>query len=473
MSNINTHNIILATDSYKMNHWMQYPKNTEGVYSYLESRGGAVFPYTTFFGLQFILREYLEGVRVTEATINEARELSEAHFGSPDYFNAEGWYHIIEHHDGKLPIRIKAVPEGMSVPTGNVLMTVENTDPECFWLTNAIESLLTHVWYPSTVATLSRTTKEGIAAYLDETGCSHDGLPFMLHDFGYRGVSSHESAGIGGLAHLVNFLGTDTLPAMQFARKYYDAPLDGLAYSVAATEHSIMTSLGPDGELKILDELLNDYPAGILSVVSDSYDIYNFVKEVGLRKDKILARDGVFVVRPDSITNKHQTPEELTLWIVEDLFQVFGGTVNEAGFKTLDPKVRVLWGDGINQYGIFAILGYLRDAGYAAENMVFGMGGGLLQKMNRDTQRFAFKSSAQKRDGMWHDVFKRPLDLSKMSKKGKLSLIEYEGKLITLENGCSDPRDILETVFENGEIVKTYTLDEVRANAALPVAVTA
>jgi len=469
---IDTNNVILSTDSYKLNHWMQYPKNTDGVYSYFESRNGAVFPYTTFFGLQAILIEHLAGVRVTRDIIEEARMLSLAHFGNTDYFNAEGWYHILEHHDGKLPVRIKAVPEGMSVPTGNVLMTVENTDPECYWLTNAIESLLTHVWYPSTVATLSRTTKEGIAAYLEETGCSLDGLPFMLHDFGYRGTTSHASAGIGGMAHLINFLGTDTLPAMQYAQKYYGADLEGLAYSVAATEHSIMTSLGPDGELKILDELLTDYPNGILSVVSDSYDIYGFVKEVCNRKDRIMARDGVFVVRPDSITPQHKTPEELTLWIVDTLYETFGGTINEKGFKTLDPKVRVLWGDGINQYGIFAILGYLRDAGFAADNMVFGMGGGLLQKMNRDTQRFAFKSSAQSRDGQWFDVFKRPIDLSKMSKKGKLSLIEYEGKLVTLENGCSHKDDILETVFENGEMVKTYTFDEVRANAALKVPTT-
>ena len=465
---VDTHNIILSSDSYKINHWMQYPKNTEGVYSYFESRNGAAFPYTTFFGLQAIMMEYLEGIRVTQSVINEAATLSAAHFGNDQYFNLSGWQHILRDHGGRLPIRIKAVPEGMSVATNNVLMTVESTCDKCFWLTNHLESLLTHVWYPSTVATLSRTTKEMIAQFLDETGCSHDGLGFQLHDFGYRGVTSHESAGIGGLAHLVNFMGTDTLPSMLYAQKYYDASLDGLAYSVAATEHSVMTALGPDGELSILDELLKDYPTGILSVVSDSYNIYNFVDEVCKRKDIIMERDGVFVVRPDSITKPHPNPEELTAWIVDTLYDTFGGTVNEAGFKTLDPHVRVLWGDGIDQEGIFKILEYLRSHGFAAESMVFGMGGGLLQKVNRDTQRFAFKCSAQKRDGMWHDVFKKPLDLSKMSKHGKLSLIEYEGKLTTV-TGSDHHNDILETVFENGVITKKYTFDEVRANAELKV----
>jgi nicotinamide phosphoribosyltransferase len=465
---IDTKNIILATDSYKLNHWNQYTKDTDGVYSYFESRVGSEYPYGVLFGLQYILKEFLEGVRVTQENIDAAAELSLAHFGSDSYFNKAGWKHILEAHGGKLPVRIKAVPEGMPIPTNNVLMTVENTDPEVPWLTNAIESLLTHVWYSSNVATLSRITKEMISGFLAETADSQDGLMFMLHDFGYRGATSHESAGIGGLGHLLNFLGTDTLPAMLYAMKYYDAPLEGLAYSVAATEHSIMTSLGPDGEFEIVDQLLEDYPTGILSVVADSYDIYNFVSEIGARRDKIVARDGVFVVRPDSITNQHKTPEALTTCIMRMLESHFGATTNSKGFRVLDPHVRVLWGDGIDRAGIEKILAELKANGYSAENMVFGMGGGLLQKHNRDTQRFAFKCSAQHRGGTWHDVWKKPLDLSKASKHGRLALIEYEGKLLTTCYPPAGAKDYLEVVFENGELKNPTTFAEARERAQLP-----
>jgi nicotinamide phosphoribosyltransferase len=471
---INIDNLMLSTDSYKLNHWQQYPKNTQAVYSYFESREGSEFPYTVFYGLQYILKRYLEGVVVTQEDLEEAAELAEAHFGNASYFNRAGWQHIIDEHGGKLPLRILAVPEGTVVPTGNVLMTVESTDEKCFWLTNLVESKLTHVWYSSNVATLSRVTKEDLAAALDIAADSRAGLEFMLHDFGYRGATSHESAAIGGSGHLLNFLGTDTLPAMQIARKFYDAPLEGLAYSVAATEHSIMTALGPDGEIGILDELLNDYPTGILSVVSDSYNIYEFVDEVVKRAERIKARDGVFVVRPDSVDKHgpHPSPALLTVELVKRLWDGFGGTTNGKGFKVLDPHVRVLWGDGIDRAGIRAILQVLMLEGFSPENMVFGMGGGLLQKHNRDTQRFAFKSSAQRRDNVWHDVFKKPVDLSKASKRGRLALIEYEGHLQTL----SDPYhegNLLELVFENGEVKNNFTFAEARANAELKVPVTA
>jgi nicotinamide phosphoribosyltransferase len=266
--NVNT-NLILATDSYKLTHWNMYPRGTTGIYSYFESRNGAQFNETVFFGLQSIIKRYLEGVVITSEALNEANELARHHFGR-DMLNMDGWMTILLRHGGKLPLRIKAVPEGTPVPTGNVMMTVENTDPDLPWLTNAMESLLTHVWYPSTVASLSRSVKQMMASFLEETSENPDAINFMLHDFGYRGVSSHESAEMGGMGHLINFLGTDTLPAMQAAVRDYGAPLETLAFSVPATEHSIMTSLGPDGEEEIVGELLEDFPSGILSVVADS-----------------------------------------------------------------------------------------------------------------------------------------------------------------------------------------------------------
>lgn len=463
-------NIITQTDSYKIAHWNMYPEGTEYVYSYFESRKGAKFDNTPFFGLQYILKKYFTGVVVTQAKIEQAAALCKAHFGNEAYFNRKGWEYILKTHGGKLPLRIKAVPEGTPVTVNNVLMTVENTDPQVPWLTNYVESILTHVWYPATVAALSRNTKEMFAAFLDRTSDNPAAINFMLHDFGYRGVSSDEGAGIGGAAHIINFLGTDTVPAMEFAVDYYNADINGLAYSVAATEHSIMTARGPNGEDAILDDLLNKYPTGILATVADSYDIYNYVENLicGKYKDRILARDGVLVVRPDSITPIHTTPESETLWIVQTIANKMGYTINKKGFMVINPKIRVLWGDGIDKDGIEKILTVLENAGFSAENMVFGMGGGLLQKVNRDTQRFAFKSSAQCRNGTWHDIYKMPKDLSKASKRGRLALVNTGGNWETkLEKDVAPERNALVTVFENGDLLKEYNFSEVRVNSNL------
>lgn len=463
-------NIVLATDSYKLTHWADYPEDTEVVYSYFESRKGATWDHTVFFGLQYILNTYLKGVVVTWHDVLRAVDLAEAHFGNPDVFNRAGWEHIIDVHGGKLPLRIKAVPEGTVVPVSNVLMTVENTCSRCFWLTNAMESLLTHVWYPSTVATLSHSTKQMMVEYLDRTGDNPDAINFMLHDFGYRGASGHETAAIGGAAHLVNFMGTDTLPAMLLLMEHYKGNLDSLAFSVVATEHSVMTSCGAAGEYEVLDRLLNNHRTGILSVVADSYNIYRFTENIVRRRDQILARDGRFVLRPDSVTPDHPTPEALTVWIVRSLWNGFGGTTNSKGFQVLDDHIRVLWGDGIDPEGIKRILHALEGARFSAENMVFGMGGGLLQKVNRDTQRFAFKCSAQRRNGEWIDVSKSPLDESKASKAGRLKLVRTEDpddnqvfRTIRIDGPGYDE---LVTVFENGEVLVNYTLDDIRARAA-------
>lgn len=467
-------NFILATDSYKLNHWNQYPKDTEAVYSYFEARPGARFPYTIFFGLQYILLKYMSHKVVDAQSIRQAKELAEAHFGRSGMFNEAGWSHILNEHKGRLPLHIKAVHEGTAVPNGNVLMTVQNTCPRCFWLTNAVESLLTHVWYPSTVATLSSYTLHSvIEPWLKETALSLDALPFMLHDFGYRGASSHESAAIGGCAHLINSVGTDTVPGMLCATEYYFAEKENLAFSVPATEHSVMTALGREGEGKVLDQLLDEYPTGILSVVADSYNIYDFVRSLGTTyKERILARDGKFVVRPDSTTPTHPTPEALTSWIAGQLWHDFGGKANAKGYRVLDPKIGILWGDGIDPSGIDRILKELAFNSFSAENMVFGMGGGLLQRINRDTQRFAFKASAIKRGGEWHDVYKEPLESDKRSKRGRLMLLRagIEGDTWATEPLQEDcPSDLLQTVFLDGEVIWAQEFDAVRDVAKLTV----
>lgn len=469
---MNPNNLVLATDSYKLNHWNQYPKGTEAVYSYFESRPGAQYDETVFFGLQSILKTYLSKP-ITSSDVEQAYALAKAHFGSEALFNMDGWLHILHDHKGWLPLRIKAVPEGTVVPVSNVLMTVENTCPKCYWLTNAMESILTHVWYPSTVATVSRGVKKMLASYLDRTADSRDGLPFMLHDFGYRGASSHETAALGGAGHLVNFKGTDTLPAMILALNDYDADLASLAFSVPATEHSVMTATGRAGEMDVVHNLLNEYPTGILSVVADSYDYYGFVEAACTTfKDRIEARDGVFVIRPDSVTLQHPCPSDLVAWTLNRLWDGYGGTLTSKSFKVLNPKVRVLWGDGIDPHGIEKICARAVAEGFSVENLVFGMGGGLLQKVNRDTQRFAFKSSAQKRRDGWHDVYKEPLDSSKASKRGRLALVvsPTDGVLRTLNEGMlrDDTPDVLQVVYENGKILTDQTFEDIRQRAELP-----
>lgn len=458
-------NIVLATDSYKLNHWHQYPTGTEAVYSYFESRAGAIYPETTFFGLQSILKNYFVGQVVTKHDIDMAASLAAAHFGDPALFNRAGWEHILNHHLGELPLRIKAVPEGTRVPISNVMMTVENTCPKCYWLTNAMESLLTHVWAPSTVATISHKVLAMIEGYVIETGGDRDLVKFQLHDFGYRGVSSHEGAAISGAGHLIDGRGTDTLPAIELLMRDYYADMAEIAYSVPATEHSVMTSLGREGEMNIVSGLLTNYPTGILSAVGDSYDIYHFAEELGTTfKDRIMARDGKFVLRPDS-----GDPVETMVKLSRMLSTHFGGFVNKQGFHVFDSHIGLLWGDGLEPATIEEILEATTAAGFCASNYVFGMGGGLLQKINRDMQRFAFKCSAQKRLGEWVDIYKDPLDSTKVSKKGRLQLEHNKNGWFTTqlsgEGKVDSGANLLKTVFEDGELVNTYTLAEVRHNA--------
>lgn len=235
-------NICLLTDRYKITHHYFYPKCTEKIYSYLESRTGAEFNKTIFYGLQYLIKKYLEGSVVNEEKVIEADKIITQHIGE-DIFNFDGWMHIVNEYGGRLPIEIKAVPEGSPVNVGNVLMTVENTDKKSYWLHNYLESLLLQVWYPSTVATLSAEVKKLFDFYLNVTGSSKDNMDFMLHDFGYRGSSSNESANLCGSTHLLSFSGTDTLSSLMIPMNYYNSTnIQG--FSVQATEHSVMTSQG-------------------------------------------------------------------------------------------------------------------------------------------------------------------------------------------------------------------------------------
>ena len=450
------HNIILNADSYKYSQFNQYPEGTEYIYSYIESRGGK-YDETVFFGLQAFIKEYLT-TPVTMEMIDEAEAIITAH-GEP--FNREGWEYIVREHGGRLPVEIKAVPEGTVVPVKNILASIINTDPRCYWLTSFLETaLLRAVWYPTTVATNSREIKKLILEFLENTG-DPSSIDFKLHDFGARGVSSLESAGIGGAAHLVNFQGTDTVEALLFARRYYDADMAG--FSVPAMEHSTVTSWGRDREVDSYRNMVkkNGKPGGIVSAVSDSYNIFDACIKWGtVLKQDVLDSGATLVVRPDS-----GDPARVVFTCLKLLENYFGSTVNEKGYKVLN-NVRVLQGDGITYDSIREILELATSEGFSADNLVFGQGGALLQIVNRDDQKFAMKCSAAFVNGEWVDVFKDPItDKGKQSKKGLLKLIRSaDGDYKTVRNN-EGILDVLEVVYNNGDVMKTYTFDQVRKNA--------
>lgn len=466
-------NLVLLADAYKYSHYKLYYPGTTKIYSYLESRGG-VFDETVFYGLQYYLKEYLEGQVITREDVDEAEALLNQVFGRNDVFDRKIFDYIVEKHGGKLPVRIKAVPEGSAVPVSNVLMTIESTDPECFWLTNFLETLLMQIWYPVTVATLSREIKKVVSDYYQETATegAEAGIPFVLNDFGFRGVSSVESAGLGGSAHLVNFMGSDTILGSVFAQKYYNAnKVSGM--SVPATEHSICTLLGEKGEKDVFRHVLDTFPSGIVACVSDSFNIFRACEEYWGEefKDRVLERDGTLVIRPDS-----GDPVQTLLKVFDILFSRFGYTVNAKGYKVLPPQIRVIQGDGINYSSIKDIYLKLKESGISAENLVLGMGGALLQKVDRDTQKFAIKCSYAEVEGKPVLVQKSPVELDengefvksfKKSKAGKFKLVLDKGRYRTVaEDSLPDLPDQLQLVFENGEIKKEYTFEEIKSNAA-------
>ena len=458
-------NICLLTDSYKVTHHYFYPEGTQKIYSYLESRVGAEFNKTIFYGLQYIIKKYLEGPIVTEEKINEADRLISSHIGE-GIFNRSGWEHILEEHDGYLPIEIKSVAEGTPVDVGNAMMTVENTDRKSYWLPNYLEPILLHVWYPSTVATLSAEVRKLANFYLEVTGSCKDNLDFMLHDFGYRGASSTESARLCGSAHLLSFSGTDTITALSIPENYYnDSSLYG--FSVQATEHSVMTSLGDDGEEKQILNVIDKAKDGILSMVIDSYNYRNFLTEAGRSgseiNDAILSfldrHENKIVFRPDS-----GDPVSTTIDCLNLLEEGFGCHMTDKGYKVFDLNIGLLWGDGLNYQKIRDILFAMKSNGWAAENIIFGMGGGLHTAVTRDTQRNAFKCSAQLRNDEWHDIFKNPLDSSKKSKTGRFKLIKENNSFKTVPIDF-EGEDYLREVFRNGKLLIDDEFANVKARA--------
>ena len=454
-------NLILNTDSYKASHYLQYPPQTSHVSCYIESRGGD-YDQLVFFGLQAFIKEYLTKP-LTQEDIDQAQEIITAH-GLP--FNCQGWEYILQQHNGYLPLAIEAIPEGTVLPTKNVLLQIVNTDPRCFWLPSYVETaLLRGIWYPTTVATVSWQVKQIIAQALEKTADNLDSLPFKLHDFGARGASSYETSALGGAAHLINFLGTDTLVGIVAARKYYHEPLAG--FSIPAAEHSTIISWGAEREVDAYENMLQQFAGSkkLVAVVSDSYNLWHAITEIwgNQLKERVINNGGTIVIRPDS-----GDPVDIVCQTIEMLMQKFGYLVNSKGYRQLPDYLRVIQGDGISPHSIKLILEAMTAQGLSAENIAFGMGGGLLQKVHRDSLQFAMKASAVEISNVWHDIFKAPItDSGKISKKGRLALIKNQNnqyqtlRIEELENYSNQ----LRLVFQNGELLIDDSFETIRLRA--------
>jgi nicotinamide phosphoribosyltransferase len=407
-------------------------------------------------GLQAFLMKYLTQP-VTMSDVEEASEFAKAH-GEP--FNYDGWKYIVDAHDGYLPLEIKAVPEGTLVPVSNILASVRNTDPRVPWLTSYIETALMRMWYPITVATRIFYMKKAIKPYFDETSETGD-MGFAILDFASRGVSSYETSELGGLGHLVNFIGSDNVPAVRFAQKYYNAEM--AAFSVPATEHSIMTAFGQENELASFEYLIENMmpEGGILSVVSDSWNIYEAIEKWISLADKIRAKNGTLVIRPDSGDIR-----EVLERIIPVIMKGFGYDYNHKGFAVL-RNVKILQGDGIREDTVADVFDVAAKAGLSADSIMTGSGGGLMShNIDRDTCKFAFKASNVVINGISTPICKTPIgDPGKRSKSGKLALLKQDNEFQTVKvNGDANyVFDTLRTVYLNGRLQNLDTLDEIRA----------
>ncbi|MGH8429185.1 MAG: nicotinate phosphoribosyltransferase [Solimonas sp.] len=457
-----TQNLLLNTDSYKLSHYLQYPPGTERVNSYIEPRGG-LFRDVVFFGLQAFLKEYLARP-ITRADVDEAEAVAMAHVG---VFNRAGWDRLVDRHGGLLPVEIEAIAEGSVLQPLIPLLQIRNTDPDFFWLPGHLETaLLRGVWYPTTVASLSFACKKVLRRYLDETAENPEAvLPFQLHDFGARGATTAEAAGIGGAGHLLNFMGTDTMAALLVARRHYAEPMAG--FSIPASEHSTMTAWGRAGEAEAYRHMIGTFagPQKLVAFVVDSYDVWNAVDRiVGEQlKAQIEGTGGRVVIRPDS-----GDPIAVLPRLIEHLMAKFGFRVNARGYRVLPDYIRVIQGDGIDLDSLPRILEALKMRGLSTENTAFGMGGGLLQKIDRDTMRWAMKASQVIVNGEARDVFKAPVtDMAKRSKAGRWAVTGaaggYEGVRVEDLGGREN---LLRPVFRDGQLLVDESFAAIRARAA-------
>lgn len=448
--------IILNTDLYKYSQPVQYPPNTQAVMSYTMSRGGE-WDQTVFFGLQMFLKKYLEP-QITREEIEYAEQIVTG-CGLPFYKHL--WEYILNKYDGRLPLRIRAVPEGTVLPTKNVLVTIEATDPNCYWLVDHVESaILRGVWYPTSVCTNSYLSKNIILKYLEETG-SPELISTRFCDFGLRGASSFETAGIGGAAHLVHFDGTDNVNGVQYALHYYNRKLTGLE-TIPAMQHSTVTSWSKAGEADAYRNMLKIFgmPGAVIACVSDSYDIFNACENIWGKelREEVINSGALVVIRSDS-----GDPTQVIIRCVKLLDDAYGHTINSKGYKLLN-NVRIFQSDGIHHEMISRILYILQSNGYSADNIGFGQGGALLQQLNRDTQKFATKVSAIQINGKWYEVFKDPItDPGKTSLRGRVDLYNGPDGYVTAREGFHTFPSALRTVYEDGYLFHVDDMNTIKS----------
>lgn len=455
--------LICRLDSYKFSHPFAYPDNIEGMSSYGECRidpDDIVVP----FGIQLLVKRYLT-LRITMEHIDEAEKFTEAHFGRK-LFHRAGWEKVVNEYGGALPLILRAVPEGTVMSGSQPIYNVTVLDKDLFWMSAGFETMIQRgVWYPTTIATMDYNIKQEMIGFYERTGADMNLLPFALHDFGGRGVTCAEQAEIGGAAHTVNFQGSDTVEGILAANFYYNDPM--AAFSVFATEHSIECSFGGDkpGAREYLSKVLsNAVPGSIISIVIDGYDVYREAELLCTEfKQQIIDSGCKVVFRPDSGDMLEVVPRLLRMQE-----QAFGVEMTDKGYKRI-KYVGIIQGDGIDHRSLITLMGkYTGVMNFSADCVIFGSGGALLQKVNRDTLKFAQKASAILVDGEWIGVAKDPVtDHGKKSKEGVLTLLRNmnTGELVTgrvdqpIPDGYSDHMQLL---YHTGRLYNQTNLQDVR-----------
>lgn len=484
-------NPLTAIDFYKTDHRRQYPENTTEVYSNFTPRSGKlarVLPSeydnkVTFFGLQYFLKSFLKDAWDENFFSQPKEQIVASYKRRMDYSlgkDSIDCAHIAALHDlGYLPLRIKALPEGTRSPIGIPVLTVVNTHPDFFWLTNYIESVIScYLWKPITSATLAFEYKSLLTQYALRTGTALEFVNFQAHDFSFRGMSGLEDSALNSAAHLTSFYGTDTVPGIDLVEDYYSMNVETspVGFSVPATEHSVMCMGMKEGEILTFRRLIRDlYPAGIVSIVSDTWDFWRVVTEyLPELKADILARNGKVVIRPDSGDPvkiicgdpEAQPGSPEFKGAIECLWEVFGGTLTSTEHRLLDSHIGLIYGDSITLERAEAILRLLEAKNFASGNVVFGVGSYTYQYVTRDSFGFAMKATSGVVNGERRDIFKDPKtdSGSKKSAKGLLRVEkdQEEWTLFQQQTEKEEEQGLLECVFLDGQILKTTSLDEIR-----------
>lgn len=477
-------NPLLLTDGYKVDHRRQYPDGTTLVYSNWTPRKSRIegVDEVVFFGLQYFIKKYiLEDFETFFFKQPKDKVLAEYSRRINNYLgeNQVGTKHIEDLHDlGYIPMVIKALPEGVAVPVRVPMFTMYNTLPEFFWLTNYFETLVSAViWMPCTSATIAKQYRTVLDMYARETSSIPEFVDWQGHDFSMRGMAAIEAGVCSASGHLLSFTGTDTIPAINLLEQYYNADSDKelIGGSVAATEHSVMCMGTTEGELETFRRLIMEvYPKGIVSIVSDTWDLWKVLTEyLPKLKDEIADREGKVVIRPDSgdpvdiiCGNPNGKNDNEKKGVIELLWETFGGAVNAKGYKELIPQIGAIYGDSITVERAVQICERLKQKGFASTNVVLGIGSYTYQYNTRDTFGFAMKATYGEVSGVGREIFKDPVtdDGTKKSAKGlmKIELQDGSYKLIDQVNWESERQGELREVFRDGKLLIDQTLAEIR-----------